>query len=116
MAIENINKVTNLDYLKDLSKGNPTFVDEMIEIFLTESPEEIRLLEKGILERNFELIKSSAHKMRSTIPFLGLDKIIETEVLEIEKLAGLKTDIQKIEIDFSKIKDVFLKAIEELQK
>jgi hypothetical protein len=110
------NKVTNLDYLIELSKGSTQFVSEMIEIFLVESPLEIGLLEKGINEKNFDLIRSSSHKMRSTIPFVGIDKIIMTEMVEIERLAAMQSDLPQIEILFSKVKDVYLKAIEELKQ
>lgn len=109
------NKVTNLDYLTELSKGNSQFVSEMVEIFLVESPEEIGLLEKGINERNFDLIRSSSHKMRSTIPFVGIDKIIMTEIVEIERLAATQSDFPKIEILFKKVKAVYQKAFEELK-
>lgn len=112
----NSNKVTNLDYLTELSKGNAKFVEEMIEIFLVESPLEINLLEKGVNEKNFELIRSSAHKMRSTIPFVGIDKIIMTEMIEIERLAATQSDFPQIEILFLKVKDVYQKAIEELKQ
>lgn len=109
------NKVTNLDYLAELSKGNMQFVNEMIEIFLVESPLELGLLEKGVGEKNFDLVRASAHKMRSTIPFVGIDKIIMTEMVEIERLASIHSDFPKIEILFVKVKDVYLKAIEELK-
>jgi len=125
-------RITNLDYLTDLSKGNTLFVDEMIEIFIAESPDEIIVLEKAIHEKDFKLIKSCAHKMISTIPFVGLDKIIETEVSEIEKLAsaqagssaefiqapseGLIKNIKKIEVLFSRIKEVYRLAILELKE
>lgn len=107
--------ITNLDYLTALSKGNNAFVEEMIEIFLTENPEEIRLLESGIKDINYVLIKASAHKMKSTIPFVGLDGIIEDDLSEIEKLCLENGDIQRITDLFSKVKDICLKAIEELQ-
>lgn len=110
------NKVTNLDYLTELSKGSIQFINEMIEIFLVESPLEIGMLEKGINEKNFDLIRSSAHKMRSTIPFVGIDKIIMAEMVEIERLAATQSDFPKIEILFSKVKEVYQKAIEELKQ
>ncbi|MES2286199.1 MAG: hypothetical protein V4547_10965 [Bacteroidota bacterium] len=109
------NKVTNLDYLTELSKGSIQFINEMIEIFLVESPLELSLLEKGIVEKNFDLVRASAHKMRSTIPFVGIDKIIMTEMVEIERLAAIHSDFPQIEILFAKVKEVYLKAIEELK-
>lgn len=107
--------VINLDYLIQLSKGNNTFVKEMIEIFLTENPEEIRSLESGINDKNYALIKAAAHKMKSTIPFVGLDAIIGDDLSEIEKLCLENGNIQRITELFSKVKNICLKAMEELQ-
>lgn len=131
----NNDKVTNLDYLVKLSKGNEQFVREMIRIFLDENPAEISTLEKAIHEKDFSLINSAAHKLRSTVPFVGIDKIISGEISEIEQLAlgkardplssspkpasgFLPTDrelIGKIERLFKKIKGICTRAYDELK-
>ena len=111
---ENIQKTTDLSYLIELSAGNKVFVKEMVALFLSENPEEIKALEKGIAEKNFKAIKTIAHKLRSTIPFMGLDKLIEKDVAEIESMASETTDIKEIETRFSKIKSVCERAYFEL--
>ncbi|MBC7695323.1 MAG: Hpt domain-containing protein [Burkholderiales bacterium] len=111
---ENIQKTTDLSYLIELSAGNKVFVKEMVALFLSENPEEIKALAKGIAEKNYKTIKTVAHKLRSTIPFIGLDKHIEKEVVEIESMASESVDIKEIEIRFSKIKSVCEKAYFEL--
>lgn len=114
-GIDHSPKIVNLDYLIEISKGDSKFVNEMIKIFLTENPDEIKALEKCIEEKNFEAIKIIVSKLRSTIPFLGLDKIIEKEVTEVETLATDKVDIGKIKTLFSKIKKVCEMSCIELQ-
>ncbi len=111
----NPRKIINLGYLIGLSKGNNVFVKEMIDLFLSENPEEIKSLEKGILEKNYEVIKNTAHKLKSTIPFIGLDKVIQSEVSEVEKLASSKSELPKIEKLFLKIKEMCERACCELQ-
>lgn len=93
-----IKQVTNLDYLIDLAKGNTQFIKEMIDTFILEIPKELAALEKAIHEKDFEAIRQTAHLMQSTIPFVGLDKILESEVYEIEKIAGDNSMLRKIEI------------------
>jgi len=123
-----IKNVINLDYLIELSKGNMIFIKEMTDTFLVENPKEIHSLEKAIRNRNFGHIKQSAHFLQSSIPFVGLDKIIENEVYEIERIAADRvtlhknesadsslSDIQQIEKLFSKIKETCEKACLELQ-
>ncbi|MBA3972300.1 MAG: Hpt domain-containing protein [Bacteroidetes bacterium] len=108
-------KITNLDYLTELAKGNQEFINEMIQIFLNENPQEVNNLSAAIDRQDHAAIKSTAHKMKSTIPFVGVDKIIGNEVAEIEKLGTDKGDIQKIQTLFEKVKDICEKAAEELK-
>ncbi len=110
----NANSVTNLTYLKDLAKGDETFVKEMIGIFLIENPEEIKQLEQAIEEINFEKIKSISHHMKSTIPFVGLDKHIANNLLQIEHLAAEKKEIESIQTYFAHVKLVCQQAFQEL--
>jgi HPt (histidine-containing phosphotransfer) domain-containing protein len=133
-------KVANLDYLVALSKGDNVFVKEMIRIFLDENPNELVMLEKGIEERDLTKINVAAHKLRSTAPFVGIDKLIGNEIQEIEDITTIKAATKKIEIQandnpeiqkieivttdssaiekirelFIKVKDVCEKAREEL--
>lgn len=109
------NKVTDLSYLIAISKGNKAFIDEMIDIFLSENPLEIELLESAIEELDYESIKAYAHKMKSTIPFVGMDKLIEKDLEKIEALASLKNGTETIEQLFSQIKKICLIATEELR-
>ena len=109
------NSVTNLTYLKDLAKGDETFVKEMISIFLTENPEEIKQLEQAIEEISFEKIRSISHHMKSTIPFVGLDKHISSHLLKIEHLAAKKKEIEIIKTHFTHVKLVCQQAFQELK-
>ena len=107
-------KTINLSYLESISSGNKEFVKEMVNLFLSENPEEIKSLENAITEKNHKSIKTIAHKLRSTIPFMGLDKIIEKDVAEIEKLAANNADVKEIEQRFAKVKEVCEKSYYEL--
>ncbi|MGZ3864903.1 MAG: Hpt domain-containing protein [Bacteroidia bacterium] len=108
-------KITNLEYLTQLSKGNKTFVKEMIDIFLQENPVELKALEKEIADGNYAVIKATAHKLKSTFPFVGLDRIIEKDVEELESLAAVKGDIYEIRKRFLKIEEMCEKACLELK-
>ena len=112
--MDNAEKMIDLSYLLRLSNGNKVFVKEMIALFLSENPEEIKSLDQAIHEKDYDTIKATAHKLRSTIPFIGIDKFIEKEVSEIETLAAEHAEMQEIEIRFEKIKSVCEKACIEL--
>lgn len=108
-------KVTNLDYLTELAKGDTSFIKEMITIFLEENPEEINTLEIAIQEKQFDSIKAISHHMKSTIPFVGIDVLIGKDLLDIEKLALEKTGLDIIKTLFENVKNVCRKAYNELK-
>jgi HPt (histidine-containing phosphotransfer) domain-containing protein len=107
-------KVVNLDYLQELSQGDEGFVQEMIGIFIDENPGEIRELGNSIQLKDYEGIRSSAHKLKSSIPFVGLNRIIEEEVSRIEGLSANGDGILEIEKLFPKIESACHKARIEL--
>lgn len=113
--MEDALKVTNLDYLNDLAKGDTGFIKEMVTIFLEENPLEISTLEKAITEQNFENIKSMSHHMKSTIPFVGIDALIGKDLMDIEKLSSEKTGLEIIKSLFVNVKSVCGKAYQELK-
>jgi|SRR6185437_10528165 len=107
-------KVIDLSYLNEISKGDKNFIKEMIDIFLSETPEEIKQLEEAIAKTNFEKIRAVCHHMKSTVPFVGLDIVIGKELAEIENLALERKGIEIIVANFSKIKTTFQQAYQEL--
>ena len=110
----NNSAITNLSYLKELSNGKPGFVNQMIELFLSEVPEEIQRLESAIHKQDFKTIHTLSHKIKSTISFAGLDDKINSELNQMEELAFISSNLPQIEILFSKIKKICLKAVDEL--
>ncbi|PIQ15736.1 MAG: hypothetical protein COW67_06730 [Flavobacteriales bacterium CG18_big_fil_WC_8_21_14_2_50_32_9] len=109
-----LQKTIDLDYLKNLSGGDNQLIVDMIQLFITEITTESKLIEKGIVDSNFKLIKSSIHNIRGVIHYVGLDKIVKKDLIQIEKLALNKIDIIGINILFSKINKQFKRAIDEL--
>ncbi|HTA61914.1 MAG TPA: Hpt domain-containing protein [Bacteroidia bacterium] len=107
-------KVTNLAYLNEISKGDADFIKEMIGIFLSETPDEINQLEKAIAETNFAKIRAISHHMKSTIPFVGLDLVIGNDLIQIEDSALNQKDIEIIKASFTKVKVAFHQAHQEL--
>lgn len=112
--MHNSKKITNLNYLKTLSNGNFQLVEDMIKLFLTEIPKEMKLMEKGIIENDFIIVKSFTHNMKGTLRYFGLDKIVKTDLIEMEKLATTQLDFLRIEMLFLNIKIIFKKAMHEL--
>ncbi|MBL0049962.1 MAG: response regulator [Bacteroidetes bacterium] len=73
-------KVINLDFLTNLADGNTDFVIKMLEIYLKQTPENLVELEHQLSLKNYTGLVSIAHKMRSSVPYVGLteaEKLLE---------------------------------------
>ncbi len=108
-------KTCNLDYLYDLAKGDMGFVKEMIDVFLADNESELDNLEQKIKDKDFDQIRQIAHKLRSSIPYVGLEKIIGDEIVQMEELGSKGSDIKQITILFKKIREISKDAIAELK-
>jgi HPt (histidine-containing phosphotransfer) domain-containing protein len=108
--------VVNLEYLTELSRGNHAFVEEMKKIFLIEIRQELRMLEGAIRKGDYESVMKVAHKIKSTIPFVGLNRILEDKLSEMELLAEHRRDLEKISSLFTLVRDVCKQATLELRK
>jgi signal transduction histidine kinase/DNA-binding response OmpR family regulator len=110
---ENEHKILNVKYLQDLSKGNESFVKAMLVQFVEQMPQELTDLEKAISVKNFPLVKTIAHNMKTTVAFVGLDEILHPLLDSIEN-ATLKQDTFEILQAFKKIKNLCEQAIKEI--
>lgn len=112
--MKHLSKIINLNYLTTLSGGNTRLIVDMIKLFILETTKGMKLTEKGIIENDLMLIKSSIHGMKGIIHYVGLDETVKTDLIKIEKLAINKLNILEIGILFSKTKENLKKAIHEL--
>jgi len=108
-------KVTDLTYLEELSKGDRSFVKEMIGVFLEENPGEVSGLKQSIDESDFPMIYANAHKLKSSTPFVGIYSHIRDQVLEIEDLARRHEGTGRMQELYSEIEKVCNRSREELQ-
>lgn len=68
----------NHEYLNGLSGGNEAFIQDLIEEFLNQTPIENEKLRKAFFDENLDLIKTTAHTLKTNYGYLGMDeKFIE---------------------------------------
>ena len=111
---QNQDKILNLNYLQELSKGNTTFVKAMLTQFIEQMPQEIGDLNQAINIQDFNLIKSLAHNMKTTVAFVGLDAALHPSLDAIEN-AAVNQDLQSIQQDFENVKKLCEQAAKEIQ-
>lgn len=79
----------DFELLKEFSGGNKTFEKELIELFISHVPADINTLENAFKDANAVLIKSVAHKLRSSMSVVGL-KNMDTYLSFIEHNSSTK--------------------------
>ncbi|HYG51737.1 MAG TPA: Hpt domain-containing protein [Flavobacteriales bacterium] len=108
-------RVSNLDFLTTHSNGNPGFIKEMVTIFMEESAAAMLQVERGIKGHEYDAIRRGAHILKAITVYVGVDRFIKRDVMEMERLAIAETDLTRIEQLYLKVREIWLKAVEELK-
>lgn len=105
----------NLAKVYALSDNDPEFVMQIITLFVTEVPEDLKFVEQGIKDKDHKLAYSYAHKIKPSLDLLGMT-VAHQEILEVE--AWTKREGKRKEIDdtFESIKSQVEKAVKEIKK
>lgn len=104
----------DLTNLRLMSEGDKTFEKEMIETSLSYIPEVMAQLFTEIEQLDFYGIKSTAHKLKSSIFILGIDDEFILNKLEVEDIKDLSTlkqlyyRLEKIQLEGMKCLEIEL--------
>jgi PAS domain S-box-containing protein len=87
------NKIIDLSFLNNLADGNIDFVKKMLEIYVKQTPENLAGLELTLLDKDYSELAAIAHKMRSSVPYVGLKEVeLMLENLEYEAKQGINSE------------------------
>lgn len=104
-----MDKILDLNYLNEISAGDPTFIKEMLQLFIDTTALEVNDFDPLVANQDWDMVGKLAHKIKAPIQMLGgndlyqLVKTIETygkeqmNTGEIAALVGsLKQKIQQL--------------------
>jgi PAS domain S-box-containing protein len=114
---ENKKKVIRLGYLKSVASGNKSFLKEVMDIFITQMPEEIGNLEVALTEKNWNTLAETAHKMKLGVNVMGMkesEKIIL--YIETESKEKIMPDEIVLRSKIEKLKERCLLAVQEVKE
>lgn len=97
---KNYEKV-DMSYLQNLVDNDPNEKNRMIEIFLQNVPNDLKILKEEISKKNYEIIKQISHKIKGSVAVYGLNNMMQ-QFSDIEKLT-LEKNIKEIRIIFTQI-------------
>ncbi len=116
ISIKPTSQITTVDMneLHQLSRGNNAFIREMIDLFSEQNPIDINKLDKALEQEDFESIKNTAHRMKTSVGFMGIKSALEP-LNKIEALSEQKQNIEEIYGLVDTIKKICSKAQKEFQ-
>ncbi len=116
--VNDSDKLYDLTYLKDHADGDYVFLVDMINTFLTDTPDFIVQLKQDINEGDYQKIKVTSHSMKGLFLTLGMNdaakylKDIETMSVDGIPLSMIETNYFVIEGLFNKVKSPLEKDLE----
>ena len=105
----------NLSKVYALSDDDPEFVMQIIDLFITEVPEDLKQIETGIDNKDHKYAYAYAHKIKPTLDLLGMSMAYE-EILQVEAWTRAEGKKKEIEATFESIQSQVDKAIKEIKK
>lgn len=105
----------NLSKVYALSDNDPEFVQQIITLFVTEVPQDLKQIDLGIKTKDHKLAYSYAHKIKPTLDLLGMTMAYE-EILQVEAWTKAEGKKKEIEATFESIDNQVDKAIKEIKK
>ena len=105
----------NLSKVYALSDNDPEFVMQIISLFVSEVPQDLKQIRLGIQDKDHKLAYAYAHKIKPTLDLLGMTMAHE-EILQVEAWTRAEGKKKEIEATFESIESQVEKAIKEIKK
>ena len=105
----------NLSQVKLFLGDDEQQLDNMITIFLNETPVMLKALDENCACKNYEEVKFYAHKLKSSIDLFQIDGL-QTDIRVLEKLAVEQGDIPAIGRYVTGIIGVMENVMDEIEK
>jgi HPt (histidine-containing phosphotransfer) domain-containing protein len=105
----------NLSKVYALSDNDSDFVLEIVRIFVVEIPVDLKKMECGIKEKDYNQAFAFAHKIKPSLELLGM-LIAHEEIIQVERWSEAKGKRKQIEATYESIKRQIEKAIKEIKK
>ena len=105
----------NLDYLHQLSGNDKEFETQILRQFVLQVPEELSKLDQSINDNDFDVIRRTAHSLKSTVGYVGLADQLHPVLERIETMAEAQNN-EMMKEDFSYVQEKCGAALTEVKK
>ena len=87
-------RYTNLDYLKEITGGEPEVTKEFIQMFFDQFPEFIDGMKNNLAEKKWKELGEVAHKAKSSVMTFGMNELgyqLKELQLKTQKLEDIES-------------------------
>jgi HPt (histidine-containing phosphotransfer) domain-containing protein len=110
-----IQSCTNLDFLAKRTKSNPELMQEMISIYLEQTPPLIDAMRQSLADKDWPSLHAAVHKIIPSFSIVGMHQDFEDLAKKIQEYAGSQRDTDKIPSLFLQIENICRQACTELE-
>ena len=114
MSVTTFNYI-QLDYLETMTDGDAEMLQTMLEMLITEIPDEIGKMQDCVAAKDWQELFQVSHKMKTTLSFVGNQDMINTNKT-LEHCSRYEISIEEIPAMVQKLADLTPKVIEELRQ
>jgi HPt (histidine-containing phosphotransfer) domain-containing protein len=114
MSVTTYNYI-QLDYLETMTDGDADMMQTMLEMLITEIPEEIEKMKVCVAAKDWQELFQVSHKMKTTFSFVGNEAIINTNKT-LEHCSRHEESLDEIPGLVEQIEELAIKIVEELQQ
>jgi CheY-like chemotaxis protein len=108
-------KYTDLEYLIQRTKNNAGMIMEMISAYLTQTPPLIIAMKQNLLEKDWESLHSTVHKMIPSFSIMGMSSDFENIAKKVQEYARAQHGAEEITSLVLQIETVCTQACKELE-
>ena len=105
----------NLAKVHAISENDPDFVVQILQLFVSEIPNDLLQLKEAINEKMHKEAYQFAHKIKPSLDLMGM-KLAFEEILEVESWGKREGKRKEIKATFNSIESQIEKAVKEITK
>lgn len=108
-------KYTDLNYLMERTKSNPSLMSEMITLYLEQTPPLLKQIRESFQSEDWEMLHSAVHKIIPSFAIMGINPDYENMAKKIQEFVHLKEVSGEIKDLIFELDTICTEACKELQ-